>query len=433
MIRFSKGLCKYATELQNGHEAALGEDPGGLADYRPADAKLFTQLPLARQAAPRPKTLGHASSCSCSTICSCRLSRVTFCTRRGTLAPPVDSSIFFSIQWDRLSFGRTISLLRQHPNLRYEQITTPPIPVKLKFRPSKCFNLLTVGEFSGNLVIPVHHLSYDQQDYGQTVFLSPVATRATRSETSMPLEQATAYRDLPVQKVSREGLHEQVVEQMQELIFEKHLRSGSRLPGERELCQRFGVSRTVIREASKVLAQRGLLVIEPGRGTFVTLPAEHDVARSIALFARARDVSFANLVEVRRALEPEIAELAAARATETHRQRLRACIEVMDRSLADPEAYVTADQEFHSVLAEATGNDIFIAITGVIVSLAQNARRLMFAIPEAPDRGQSYHRRILECIAASDGTGARSTMFEHLRQVEQDIVAAATLAGAKDM
>jgi len=249
----------------------------------------------------------------------------------------------------------------------------------------------------------------------------------------MPLEQATAYRELPVQKVSREGLHEQIVEQLQELIFEKRLRSGNRLPGERELCVRFGVSRTVIREATKVLAQRGLLVIEPGRGTFVTLPAEHDVARSIALFARARDVSFSNLVEVRRALEPEIAEIAAGRATEAHLRRLEKCIAVMDRSLADPEVYVTADQEFHSALAEATGNDIFIAITGVIVSLAQNARRLMFVVPEAPKRGQSYHRKILECIVASDGAGARATMFEHLRQVEQDIVAAATLAGDKDM
>ena len=240
----------------------------------------------------------------------------------------------------------------------------------------------------------------------------------------MPLEQAAAYPDLPVQKVSREGLHEQVVAQMQELIFEKHLRSGSRLPGERELCERFGVSRTVIREATKVLAQRGMLLIEPGRGTFVTLPAEHDVARAIALFARARDVSFANLVEVRRALEPEIAELAAARATETHRQRLQACIEVMDRSLTDPEAYVAADQEFHSVLAEATGNDIFIAVTGVIVNLAQNARRLMFAIPEAPKRGQAYHRTILACVAAGDGASARKMMLEHLAQVEQDIGAA---------
>jgi GntR family transcriptional repressor for pyruvate dehydrogenase complex len=243
--------------------------------------------------------------------------------------------------------------------------------------------------------------------------------------------QTTAHRELPVQKVSREGLSEQVVEQLQELIFEKHLRSGHRLPGERELCEQFGVSRTVIREATQILAQRGMLIIEPGRGTFVTLPAEEDVARSITLFARARDVSFANLVEVRRALEPEIAELAAGRATEAHLRRLQACIEVMGRSLADAEAYVAADQEFHSVLAEATGNDILIAITGVIVNLAQNARRLMFAIPEAPKRGQEYHRALLDCVATGNGAGARDTMFNHLRQVEQDISAAAIISARK--
>lgn len=245
-------------------------------------------------------------------------------------------------------------------------------------------------------------------------------------------EQATAPRELPVQKVSREGLSEQVVEQLQDLILDKQLRSGNRLPGERELCEQFGVSRTVIREATKALAQRGLLVIEPGRGTFVTLPAERDVARSIAFFVRARDVSFANLVEVRRALEPEIAELAAARATEAHVRRLQECIDVMDRSLTDPEAYVVADQEFHSVLAEATGNDIFIAITGVIVNLAQSARRLMFAVPEAPKRGQAYHRKILACIAAGDGSCARTMMLEHLCQVEEDIRAAADFSGDKD-
>jgi GntR family transcriptional regulator, transcriptional repressor for pyruvate dehydrogenase complex len=246
-------------------------------------------------------------------------------------------------------------------------------------------------------------------------------------------EQATAPRELPVQKVSREGLSEQVVEQLQDLILDKHLRSGNRLPGERELCEQFGVSRTVIREATKALAQRGLLVIEPGRGTFVTLPAERDVARSIAFFVRARDVSFTNLVEVRCALEPEIAELAAGRANETHVRRLQECIDVMDRSLTDPEAYVDADQEFHSVLAEATGNDIFIAITGVIVNLAQSARRLMFAIPEAPKRGQHYHRALLECLISGDGAGARNAMLKHLRQVEQDISAAAAVSEKKEM
>ena len=234
-------------------------------------------------------------------------------------------------------------------------------------------------------------------------------------------ERPGASRELPVQKVNREGLAEQVVGQLQDLIFEKQLRSGSRLPSERELCQQFGVSRTVIREATKVLAQRGLLTIEPGRGTFVTLPAEHDVARSIALFARARDVSFANLVEVRRALEPDIAELAACRANETHLCRLQACIDVMDRSLDEPETYVAADQEFHSVLAEATGNDIFMAILGAIVHLAQDARRLMFTISDAPKRGQEYHRALLTCIANRDGAAARKMMLEHVEEVERSI------------
>jgi GntR family transcriptional repressor for pyruvate dehydrogenase complex len=238
-------------------------------------------------------------------------------------------------------------------------------------------------------------------------------------------EEAAAPRELPVQKVSREGLSEQVVEQLQDLILGKHLRSGNRLPGERELCEQFGVSRTVIREATKVLAQRGLLMIEPGRGTFVTLPAERDVARSIAFFIRAHDVPFSNLVEVRRALEPEIAELAAGRVTEAHLQRLQECIDVMERSLADPEAYVAADQDFHSALAEATGNDIFVAITGAIIGFAQSARRLMFVVPEAPTRGQQYHRALLACLGSGDAAGARNAMLQHLAQVEQDINAAA--------
>jgi len=238
---------------------------------------------------------------------------------------------------------------------------------------------------------------------------------------------------LPVRKVNREGLSEQIVEQLQDLIFEKRLRSGERLPSERELAQQFGVSRTVIREATKILAQRGMLTIEPGRGTFVSLPAEQDVALSITLFARARDISFADLVAVRRALEPDIAELAAERATEEHLRRLQASIDIMDRSLDDPEAYVVADQKFHGVLAEASDNDLFVAISGVIVNLEEDARQLMFAIPEAPERGQHYHRKILACVAAGDGKCARTMMLEHLLQVEQSIRGVAGLSRDKEM
>jgi GntR family transcriptional repressor for pyruvate dehydrogenase complex len=229
---------------------------------------------------------------------------------------------------------------------------------------------------------------------------------------------------LNVQKVSREDLYEKVVEQLQELVVAQHLQIGDRLPGERELCETFGVSRNVIREATKVLAQRGVLAIEPGKGTFVTLPALESIADSIELFARARRVPFAYLVELRRALEPEIAALAARRAKPEHLQHMEQCITEMELNLSNPTAYVAADQEFHSTLAEATGNVLFVAMTGAIVNLAQSARKVMFEIPEAPRRGQHYHRQLLKFVAEGNSEAARQAMLEHLRQVEEDIAAA---------
>ena len=236
-----------------------------------------------------------------------------------------------------------------------------------------------------------------------------------------------AGESLRVQKVTREGLYEQIVEQLQDLVVAKRLRVGDRLPGERELCEQFGVSRTVIREATRVLAQRGIVTIEPGRGTFVSLPDQANIALAIELYARARHISLQRVVQVRHALEPEIAAVAAEHAGSEHIERLTRCVAIMDSSLEDPAAYNTADQEFHSTLAEATGNDLFLALTGVIVNLAQQTRRAMFAVAGAPTRGQEYHKLILERVREHDGEGARSAMLQHLRQVDQDVVKAEEL------
>lgn len=231
--------------------------------------------------------------------------------------------------------------------------------------------------------------------------------------------------NLLVRKVSREGLSEQVVEQLQTLVVDRHLRSGDRLPGERELCEQFGVSRTVIREATRILAQRGIVTIEPGRGTFVSLPDQTNIALAIELYARARHVPLQHVVQVRQVLEPEIARIAAEHATEEQIERLARCAEVMDHRLDDPAAYNAADQEFHSTLAEATGNELFCALTGVIVNLAQETRRAMFDVEGAPFRGQEFHKLILQRMRQRDGVGARAVMLQHLQQVDQDVAAAA--------
>lgn len=223
------------------------------------------------------------------------------------------------------------------------------------------------------------------------------------------------------QKLSREGLYERIVGQLQDTIVAQHLKTGDRLPGERELCEQFGVSRTVLREATKVLTQRGMLAIEPGRGTFVTAPTQENIALAIDLFSRTRGLPLSSVVEIRRALEPEIAALAAQRAESGHLARLEACIATMDSNLDNPAVYTAADQEFHSILAEATGNDLFPAITGVIVNLSQNARRRMFGVNGAPGRGQIFHRRIVKFVAEHDSAAARQTMLDHLAQVDEDI------------
>lgn len=226
---------------------------------------------------------------------------------------------------------------------------------------------------------------------------------------------------LHVQKIGREVLSEQVVEQLQKLVVEQHLKTGDRLPGERELCEQFGVSRTVIREATRILAQRGIITIEPGRGTFVSLPDQSHIALAIELYARARNISLQRVVQVRQALEPEITRLAAECATSEQIERLARCVDIMDHSLDDPAAYNAADQEFHSILAEATGNELFTALTSVIVNLAQCARRAMFSVAGAPVRGQEYHRLILQRVREHDGEGARLAMLQHLHQVDRDI------------
>src|SRR6266852_5540540 len=110
-----------------------------------------------------------------------------------------------------------------------------------------------------------------------------------------------------------------VYEQIEELITSGTLRSGDRLPTERELAEQFQASRTAVREAMKTLAQKGLVDMRPGRGTIVIDGTSQAMRHSWGLMMRVGQTSNSDeLVEVREILEPEIAALAAARAAEEH-------------------------------------------------------------------------------------------------------------------
>ena len=217
-------------------------------------------------------------------------------------------------------------------------------------------------------------------------------------------------------------LYEQVVERVEQLVFDGHLNPGDRLPSERELSEKFGVSRTVIREAVKALQEKGLVEIRPGVGTFV-----HDGMANIMRQSLGRMVmkdkrhGLENLTQVREIFEPEIAGIAAEHAGPEDISAMQEAIVAMDAAMADIDAYITADQAFHRALARATQNALIVDLIDSIVDLlAEQRRHIFLAGTGGAQRGQQHHKRILQAIIAGDKQAARIAMGEHLQQVRDD-------------
>ena len=216
-------------------------------------------------------------------------------------------------------------------------------------------------------------------------------------------------------------LYEQIVQQIEESILKGELGEGSQLPAERDLAKQFGVSRTAVREAIKALQEKGLVDAFPGRGTFVTNGTSNSMRRSLDRIIKSGEPDgLAYLVEVREILEPEIAALAAVRATEQDLTAMREALDVMDNAGRDPDAFIEADLDFHLALAEAAANPIVLSLIDSIVGLLREQRLRIFRIPGGPECGQDHHKRILEAIQRHDPQGARTAMQAHLSQVRED-------------
>lgn len=229
--------------------------------------------------------------------------------------------------------------------------------------------------------------------------------------------------------IQAERLYERIVEQIEQRVLSGELKVGDQLAPERELAEQFGVSRTAVREAVKALRQKGLVEVQPGRGTFITDGTSRAVRHSLDLAMKIGGSNgSANLVEVRELLEPEIAALAAARASEENIATLRAAVAAMDAALDDPETFIEADLDLHLALAEAAHNTLIPALIDPIVDLLREQRARIFRVAGGPQRGQFHHKRILDAVARHDPEAAREAMRAHLRQVREDSEAPAAQA-----
>jgi GntR family transcriptional regulator, transcriptional repressor for pyruvate dehydrogenase complex len=226
----------------------------------------------------------------------------------------------------------------------------------------------------------------------------------------------------PVYKLVRTSrLYEQIVQQIEESILKGALKAGDQLPAERELAQRFGVSRTAVREAVKALREKGLVEAYSGRGTFITDGTTQAVRQSLDLMVKiGQPEGSTQLAEVRAILEPEIAALAALRGQESEIATMREAVAIMDAAGHDPDAYIEADLDFHLALAEAAANPLILSLIDSIVGLLREQRLRIFRVPGGPERGQVHHKKILDAIERRDPEKAREAMKAHLEQVRDD-------------
>lgn len=244
-----------------------------------------------------------------------------------------------------------------------------------------------------------------------------------------PRDTDMSDADSPFQPIDAARLSDAVVAQIEALILQGVLRPGERLPGERELAERMGVSRPSLREALAAMQADGLLVTRPGAGVFVAdvlgsafSPA---LVRLIARHPQAAD----DYLTFRKDLEGLAAERAAMAAGETDLAVLDRIVQAMRHAHASPDPQIEAalDADFHMAIVESSHNLIALHLMRAMQDLLRQGmlfnRPRIFASPELRDRLLDQHIAINDALQARDGPRARAVLEDHLDLVARTLTA----------
>jgi GntR family transcriptional repressor for pyruvate dehydrogenase complex len=217
--------------------------------------------------------------------------------------------------------------------------------------------------------------------------------------------------------LQRDKLGEQISHQLLWAISDGRYPPGDRFPGERELARIFNASRIAVREAIGQLSARGIVSVQQGIGTTVNPVSKWNSLDPEVFFLLHSDRAFAQLIEVRRIVEPESAFLAAQRITDEQVQKLRplSVLSVDDTQ----EQHVERDTEFHLEIARAAQNGLLLVIFSSISNLLRESRRYTYSVHSEIPKGHRWHQEILSAIEARDAEAARRAMKGHLDQTEQ--------------
>jgi GntR family transcriptional repressor for pyruvate dehydrogenase complex len=230
--------------------------------------------------------------------------------------------------------------------------------------------------------------------------------------------------DVLIEPVRRSRIYEHIVEQIRALVREGRWAPGDQIPPERELAERFRVSRTSVREALRALEMQGVIESRQGGGTFVrTADAEALVPPLAAAILRGRR-EMAEVLEVRELIEPGIARQAAARARPEHISELERLVARQRECIAQGRPFVDEDTAFHYTLARAADNHILLRLHNVILDLLRESRQSYLHVPDRPQMSLRGHEAILTAVKDHDADAAFEASLAHIVEVREGILRA---------
>jgi GntR family transcriptional repressor for pyruvate dehydrogenase complex len=229
---------------------------------------------------------------------------------------------------------------------------------------------------------------------------------------------AASGSPMDIAPIKSTRIYEEIVRQIRTMIAEGRLKSGDQLPPERDLAEKFLVSRTSVREALRALESVGLIEIRPGEGTFVREVSVEALIEPLALVLLSQRAMIEELFEARRMLEPVIAGLAARRATKDEVQEMGRILEAQAKEINSGNTGLAQDAAFHAAIGTAAHNRAITRIVHAVMDLLGQSREEAIGTPGRPTRSHEDHQRILAAIRAGDAAGAERAMLDHVVAVE---------------
>ncbi len=220
--------------------------------------------------------------------------------------------------------------------------------------------------------------------------------------------------------IKTQRIYRDIIEQFKKMIYNGDLKKGDRLPPERLLCQKLGVSRASMREALRSMEIMGIIESRPGEGTFIVNEITGAMVEPFSM-AIALEKNQSDFIEVRKILESACAMIAAARHTEEDIENMKDQISIMEKN-SDDGVRADADKQLHRIISRSTGNKLLIDIVNAIAdgidSYIKDARNRMMRSEGSADELLKQHKKIVECIESGNGGAASKEMEQHIDFVE---------------